>query len=545
MPSASNRFGSIAVTKAISESVLEQAFGSLEGARKWSPRVVSRLESMVRHGEDRDLFRINPLKFATQFGIAEPEAVDLFVHASAIGLFETDWLLLCPMCACVVESFASLVAVDNHYHCPMCRCDYEAMLDEFVAVTFTVSSAVRPIAFHDSSALGAADYCFECRMTTDGLRPDGIPLALALKAVSNGVQYLPAQTVVSFGAKCARRFLFRLRRGFARLFRIPDRGAARRRASNRAYQIRQERMRVPESLVVAPGKIVFEVENTGTKAGLLTVCSIPPGAGRAKLQFCPFLTGGRLLVTQSFRELFRSEVIRASEGLGVRDVTIIFTDLKGSTALYELIGDLKAFSLVQQHFARLLDVTVQHGGAVIKTIGDAVMAAFEKPEDAVRAALAMREEIARFNASLTGQDVILKIGIHRGPSIAVTLNERLDYFGRTVNIAARVQGQANGEEICLSESVRQAGGVEGLLAHYPITQEQIFLKGIDEQVTVFPDGEGRRPRPGLLRRASNPVAWPDLARGSCAGRTHFFARFLGSFRVSTFATIGTQRTWPL
>ena len=80
----------------------------------------------------------------------------------------------------------------------------------------------------------------------------------------------------------------------------------------------------------------------------------------------PFLTGGRLLVTQSFRDLFRAELIRAADGIGVRDVTIIFTDLKRSTALYERIGDLKAFSVVQQHFERLHQVTVANHGVIIK-----------------------------------------------------------------------------------------------------------------------------------------------------------------------------------
>ena len=103
------------------------------------------------------------------------------------------------------------------------------------------------------------------------------------------------------------------------------------------------------------------------------------------------------MTTQTFRDLFRSEVIRGHEGLGVKDIALLFTDLKGSTALYDRIGDLNAFSLVQQHFDRLQSVTVRHNGAIIKTIGDAVMAAFLNPADAVQAALDMRSEIASFN----------------------------------------------------------------------------------------------------------------------------------------------------
>jgi class 3 adenylate cyclase len=88
---------------------------------------------------------------------------------------------------------------------------------------------------------------------------------------------------------------------------------------------------------------------------------------------------------------------------------------------------------VQRHFERLLDVTVRHNGAVVKTIGDAIMAAFVTPPDAVSAALKMRSEIERLNEARAARDFVLKIGIHRGPSIAVTLNDRLDYFGQTVN----------------------------------------------------------------------------------------------------------------
>lgn len=80
---------------------------------------------------------------------------------------------------------------------------------------------------------------------------------------------------------------------------------------------------------------------------------------------------------------FRSRVIEATEGIGIRDLTLLFTDLKGSTELYDRIGDLNAYSQVQRHFERLLDVTVRHNGAVVKTIGDAVMAAFATPADAV------------------------------------------------------------------------------------------------------------------------------------------------------------------
>jgi class 3 adenylate cyclase len=122
------------------------------------------------------------------------------------------------------------------------------------------------------------------------------------------------------------------------------------------------------------------------------------------------------------------------------------TDLKGSTLLYEQIGDLNAFALVQQHFERLQAATVRHGGAVVKTIGDAVMATVAEPAAAVRAAIDMLNEIEAINHGFPGKQLLRKIGRHRGASIAVTLNE-LDYFGQTVNVAARVQSLADTNEI--------------------------------------------------------------------------------------------------
>ena len=132
-------------------------------------------------------------------------------------------------------------------------------------------------------------------------------------------------------------------------------------------------------------------------------------------------------------------MVGGAQGLAIRDIAILFTDIRGSTALYQRIGDLNAYELVQQHFDWLREATVRHGGAVVKTIGDAVMAAYPDAAHAVAAALDMRAAAERYNQGQPDRLVALKIGIHHGTAIAVTMNDELDYFGQTVNIAARVQ----------------------------------------------------------------------------------------------------------
>jgi len=243
---------------------------------------------------------------------------------------------------------------------------------------------------------------------------------------------------------------------------------------------------------LAPGRISFAVENATDERGAFGVALLPAdfAFGQVPIKYRPFLTGKRLLTTQTFRDLFRAEVVRANEAITVTDIALLFTDLKGSTALYGRIGDLNALSLVQQHFEQLRAVTRRFGGAVIKTIGDAVMAAFPDAPAAVGAALAMRAAIGSFNKGRTDRELILKIGVHAGPAIAVTLNDRLDYFGQTVNIAARVQNLAGADEIYVSDAVHDAEGVQPLLAPFALETSLARLKGIEDEMRVWRIAKG-------------------------------------------------------
>jgi class 3 adenylate cyclase len=103
----------------------------------------------------------------------------------------------------------------------------------------------------------------------------------------------------------------------------------------------------------------------------------------------------------------------------------------------------------------------------------------------VRAALAMRDAVEQLNRDRPQRDFVLKIGVHRGASIAVTLNERLDYFGQTVNIAARVQNLAGGDEIYMTDEVYSTAGVAEILAAYHVQKSTAELKGVSAAVPVY------------------------------------------------------------
>lgn len=209
----------------------------------------------------------------------------------------------------------------------------------------------------------------------------------------------------------------------------------------------------------------------------------PPGFTPEYLELEPSLTAKRLVTHPTFRDLFRSTTVAGDKGLGIKDITFLFTDLKGSTALYEGIGDTQAYFLVRQHFELLNAAVARHDGAIVKTIGDAIMATFSHPEHALQAALEMLAGMDAFNATVSSP-LHLKIGIHRGHSVAVTLNERLDFFGQTVNIAARVQGLADADEIWITDAALRSFDSAALLAGCRCDPQHASVKGVSEALPV-------------------------------------------------------------
>jgi class 3 adenylate cyclase len=203
--------------------------------------------------------------------------------------------------------------------------------------------------------------------------------------------------------------------------------------------------------------------------------------------------------------LMRFARVSASHGEEVRDMTFLFTDLTDSTGMYERIGDARAVDAVRLHLETLETATRRHGGTIVKTIGDAVMAAFPDPAAAVGTALEMFARLERFDkAAWTHYD--LKVGLHRGPAIAVSTRGRTDYFGQTVNLASRmVEALAKGGEIVMTEETYHGEGVESLLEGRDIRLEQAVVKGVAGTVAVH------RVRVAPDEAALTPVAAPVTA----------------------------------
>ena len=384
-------------------------------------------------------------------------------------------------------SIGKLRALRSHFVCGLCDIDGQTDLDDFIEVSFSVSPQVRRLALHDVDNLSTEDLHWKLKFVDTGRLPGGQTRFVdVLRGFIRGMAYLPPGVTTKLQAEIGPGAISGVNVRTQAGFMLPVSGAPTPDGPT-IVRIVYDGQRFTSSVPAVPiGRVVFEISNTGPNRGSLLLTNWPPEIvampEKPALQFDPYVSGGMLLTQQTFRKLFRSEWVDEEEGLGVRQVTFLFTDLKGSTALYERLGDLNAYALVREHFALLGAVVHRHAGAIVKTIGDAVMAAFSRPVDAVGAAL---QEIGRFNTEHGEPAVILKIGAHCGPSIAVTLNENLDYFGQTVNIASRVQSFAEAGEICLTEALYTAPGVRDLLVGRDVEEFDAPLRGVEGNARVY------------------------------------------------------------
>jgi class 3 adenylate cyclase len=397
-----------------------------------------------------ELERMRPRALARRWQVEPRAAIETCLAAVHEGLLTLRWDLVCPQCRGAKVTGTSLDELPQGAHCSSCNIDYERDFARNVEVTFEPAAAVRE--------LGAGSYCLANPLLSEHIKVQ---------------QHLaPGERVV---------IAVLLPDGAYRVRTIEPGG-------NAEFAVVEGR--VPEialndgdpvlGAVAEPGQIV--ARNDGVAAKTLVI------EDRRWAQDA--LTAHEATTMQAFRDLFADAVLRPGDQVAIGRIAFLFTDIKGSTDLYNRVGDARAYGFVREHYAVLTRAVREHDGAVVKTIGDAVMAAFADPIDALDAALAIRENIALFNCQLateTGGDgvaILVKIGLHSGACIAVTLNDRLDYFGSTVNLAARLQNESAGGDIVLSETMATEPGIAERLAPLNAKPETAHVKGFAEPVAL-------------------------------------------------------------
>ena len=406
--------------------------------------IVDRLLEFLTTADDFAVARIRPYQLADNWKVSRRLVLETCLRATRVGLLDLRWDLLCPMCR-GAEDIGSLKNLPANVHCPTCKIDFNANFDRFVEVTFKPSAGVRVVELQDfciGSPQRTPHVVVQQLLTAGGERVLDLPLGSGNYRLR--VLELPGSQAVNVSSEGASSASIALSaNGW----------------SNDVLQLNKR-----SSLTL----------HNNTNAEQLLILERIAWSDQAA-------TAAEVTALQIFRDLFSTEALRPGEQISVGTLTVLFTDLRHSTRLYREIGDATAFGRVMNHFDVLKKVIADREGAIVKTIGDAVMAVFRDPTNALLAMLDAQEVLA--NPAEGIMPLQLKAGIHSGPCIAVTLNDRLDYFGSTVNMAARLEGLSSGSDVIISGAVFGDAKVNELLRseEFDVSSFEMALKGFEEE----------------------------------------------------------------
>jgi adenylate cyclase len=416
---------------------------------------VDHLQRMLREAPDVELTHIRPLAVARRWNADPWEVLSLFLHATRGGLLDFRWEILCPNCrSSRQQPVKSLSGLTRTSHCDVCQIEFDAQFDRLVELKFAVNPAIRQ---RDDQTFCLAG-------------PGGKPHVLS-------------QTWLEAGQE--------------RSWKLPP--------LTRPVRLRSPQVR--GSLVIDPGEL-GEERPTLIRA---SATGFEIGYGRGDVQQSiasvqnpnPFpvllsldqmgwsddiLTAARVTNWQEFRDLFSNEVISPDEDIVVGSQVILFTDLRGSTALYSHIGDAPAYALVRDHFTILTAAVRRHHGTVVKTIGDAVMACFSRVDEALEAVRDMNRDLTTPRAGQPSTAALtLKACLHVGACLAVNANDRLDFFGSTINLAARMISCCHGGDLAVSDEIFQRPEMQEFLKSWPASPKpsEVRFRGFDDPRRVW------------------------------------------------------------
>ena len=406
--------------------------------------LVQMLLDLLTRGDALMLARMRPYAIADVWAASRKQTLALFMAATRLGLLDLSWDLLCPLCRGVKDATRSLDSLRRSVHCDTCNIDFAAEFDQAVELSFQPNPAIRQVV--------APPFCVAGPQVTP---------------------HIAVQQLLRAGE--TRRLAARLEHGRHRVRALDHPGACHvlvEAGSSRSLELRvADGAWSPGQAVSAPEAVIL-VSNQSGQAQLVIVERTAWADDAA--------TAAEVTSLQVFRDLFSSEVLAAGDFRSVGRLAVLFTDLRDSTQLYQRIGDAPAYGRVQQHFELMRDIVAAHDGAVVKTIGDSVMAVFRRPVRALEVLVEAQRQIALDDTP--GIPLVLKAGLHYGPCIAVELDGRLDYFGSTVNIASRLDKLSRGGDAVISQALYEDPEVAAWIAgqHIGVERFRESLRGLED-----------------------------------------------------------------
>jgi adenylate cyclase len=400
--------------------------------------------------QDHDVATIRPFRVAEKLKLSRMDSLAALLKATKSGLLSLSWKALCPGCRGAKESAGVLSQLSAEIHCNSCNIRFAADFSNRVELTFSPKDSVRKV--------GSQEFCAGSPRNTPHLQTQlrlspkrDVAFKLDLPVGTYRLRSLQSNMTWSLEVQ---NFSENIDNRFNAVFK------------SGSHETEQQ------LISVTKGTIQFQIENQ-TDHELTVVLE------RATWMD-DVCTAALVSSLPEFRQIFSSQILDLGAKVEFSSMAVLFTDLKGSTALYEKSGDAHAFAVIQKHFSILQLCVQQSEGGVVKTIGDAVMAVFSQPENALKAAIAIQN-------STFADGIEVKVSIHYGPCFLYRLNDILDYFGSTVNLAARLQGHCEGGEVTLSAKMIDDPAVRATLRSHQLVAEQSSknFKGFEDEIEVY------------------------------------------------------------
>lgn len=406
---------------------------------------IARLVDYITTGDDMDLYRMQVPALARNWGIDERDLLITCLYATREGMLEMTWDVVCPHCRGVREEAQSLGDIPKMAVCEICNIDFTTDKEESIEISFQVHPSIRniPKRFFCSSEPSLKNH-----IKVQQNLPPGAELAISCS-------FSPGR--------------YRMRLRGQTHYRILDVARGERRSTIRWLASDDV------DISCSPNETIVLINDTD-EPHLFIIES---------MQWIDHaLRPARLFSLQEFRDLFSEEYLASDVQLSIGTQCILFTDMVGSTRFYASQGDASAFAEIKKHFVILYSVVGRHRGAVVKTLGDAIMAAFASPVDAVRASKEMHD---CFHRDSEDTPIRLRISLNVGPCIAVNFNSNVDFFGGTVNIAAKLQACAEAGEIAMTGDVYHTSEVRQYLdtQNVTLTESAYRSNALDEDIPVF------------------------------------------------------------
>jgi class 3 adenylate cyclase len=412
------------------------------------------LQHFLLDAADEQLTQIRPFEWVRErpdtSTITPREALIGMLEATRAGLLDLQWQLICPSCRVSAGAWSGFSQATPSAHCVECDRAFALDMAQNVEAIFRPHEALRKTS--------QRVYC--------GGSPKWRPHIAALVSLHPGERRETSMML----------------------------------APGKTWLVRASKRRCLTQVSLEPGQHVAltlhggpnpsvevaRIEDASVPEGrcALTLTNLAPSDDDIVIERANYeplrALGVEMLTLPTFQRLFGAQAPSAGHELSVSALTVLFTDLKASTALYVALGDARAFAIVQQHFERMQHLTATHQGTIVKTIGDAVMAVFPKMTQALDAALAMIHDTHALHAH---HDLALRIGLYEGPCLVVRANGVFDYFGTTVNMAARLQSVADPDEIAIHAQQLERPDVQGWRdAHQDLSikPKTVYLRGLGE-----------------------------------------------------------------